>query len=276
MPQSQMKSAKSQNQQPQQQEKQQQPSQEQHRADEATTSSSVAAAAVDLSSPAPMASTTPRAAVAKRKKSNGLKETKAATKKRYQETQNLKKRLNRLMEKAHAIFRTTRGVKRFMLYFLFEEVEQLMHRHRDVFAGIATELDLYQVSYWFCHQLVINGTTLDFEHGALPGSGDSLLRHVPALFTFLQDKHVDPTVLRVSPCLVVQKQYQKWMEDPTDRINFAGIIASFLALFLSFTDEFDDEMFYRFEQDAEEDDCIESLAMREVEERYQLNDENNA
>ncbi|KAL9536981.1 hypothetical protein MBANPS3_012194 [Mucor bainieri] len=166
------------------------------------------------------------------------------------------------MAKARVNHRVCRGVKRFMIYHILEASKSLVDKHH---AALGVERsDLHRVGYLFTHDLVIQKKPLDFD----PLSGDDqLVETFPGLlFTLLQDKNMDPLNLRNYPDRDVQELYTTWIPSDNSRsitwmeskvfseINFAGIIAPFLTLFYSYTDEYHDETeLYVFEQDAEED-----------------------
>lgn len=197
--------------------------------------------------------------VAKKRGARGLlkkSESKAEKKARYQRNQNLQKRLNRMLAKARMIYRATRGVRRFMLYKLLDAVDEMIEKNRFL---LGKEGNLISVSYLFSYELVLEGKVLDF--GDL-SQEPFLSKKMPSLFQFLADKNLFPEGLAIPPPEDIKEMYGKWIKNESNEVSFTGVIPPFLALFLSCTDEYEDETFFLFEQDDKEDIVVEDLLVR--------------
>ncbi|KAL9549866.1 hypothetical protein MBANPS3_005016, partial [Mucor bainieri] len=72
-----------------------------------------------------------------------------------------------------------------------------------------------------------------------------------------------PDDLKKEPPMDIQEMYTKWINNDAsgqELINFSEVFAPFLTLFLSFTNESDDEVSsVVFEQDKKEDTVAEEL-----------------
>ncbi|CAO0794116.1 unnamed protein product [Mucor circinelloides] len=161
----------------------------------------------------------------------------------------------RMLAKARIIYRATRGVRRFMLYKLLDAVDDMVENNQVL---LGKEGNLISVSYLFSYELVLEGKVLDF--GDL--LQEPLSKKMPSLFQFLADKNLFPEGLAIPPPEEIKEMYGKWIKNESNEVSFTGVIPPFLALFLSYTDEYEDETFFLFEQDDKEDIVSEDLLLR--------------